>query len=355
MQSFLKLLATVASKITHRQQLIQLSEVTELYETWKSVQTPNLLEVLEEFPSLKVPPSLIMVELPLLKLRYYSISSSPLVTPDQIHATITVVRYRTQDGAGPIHDGVCSTWLNCCDIGEIVPCIVRPYADFRMPDDMTLPVVMVGTGSGIAPFKSFWQHRKIDKEMHIADGNESWGTLKLYFGCRKPKENFLYETELQQMKTEGILDDYYVAFSREEGKQKVYVQDLLLKNEADVFNDIFMKEGHFYVCGNVKMASDVIGTLEKILQEQGSLSADSANEYIIKLQYTKRLHKDIFGIQDQQVEHVDDHADRMKNKPCETLSVPFVTNTFCCRGRPSVWVAGCTQQRVEKSTMCSMI
>ncbi|XP_041349355.1 nitric oxide synthase, brain-like [Gigantopelta aegis] len=296
-QSFLKLLATQASRDDDREILEQLSTVSRLYEEWKYKKTLNLLDVLNQFPSLKVPPSLIMTQLPLLQQRFYSISSSSLVTPDQIHATIAVVRYRTQDGSGPIRKGVCSGWLNSCDIGETVPCTLRVAPNFRMPEDVTLPVYLISSGSGIAPLRSFWQQRKINKETLLtqsADG-ETWGEMKLYFGCRNPAEDFIYETELRQMKAEGILTGCYIAFSRRQGQPKVYVQDILLQMSADVYSGIVKRGGHFYVCGSIEMASDVMATLEKILQKEGGMSVKSAKKYIQDLETANRFHKDIFG------------------------------------------------------------
>ncbi|XP_041378542.1 nitric oxide synthase-like protein [Gigantopelta aegis] len=298
-QSLLQLLATQASRDADREHLEQLATVSQVYEEWKYDKTPNLLEVLDEFPSLKVPPSLIMTQLPLLQQRFYSISSSPLVTPDQIHATIAVVRYRTQDGAGPMHEGVCSGWLNRCEIGEMVPCTARAAPTFRMPEDMTLPILLVGPGTGIAPFRSFWQQRKIYMEMHsvpTSGDKKGWGEFKLYYGCRKRTEDYIFEAELKQMKADGVLTDYYTALSRQPGMPKVYVQDLLLQNAADVFNAIVKCGGHFYVCGDVAMASDVTTTLEKILQKEGDMTTENAKKFILKLRDASRFHEDIFGV-----------------------------------------------------------
>ncbi|XP_041348761.1 nitric oxide synthase, inducible-like [Gigantopelta aegis] len=296
-QSFLKLLATQASRDDDREVLEQLSTVSQLYEDWKHEKTPNLLDVLDEFPSVKVPPSLIMTQLPFLQQRLYSISSSPLITPDQIHATIAVVEYGAPGRNSCTREGVCSGWLNSCQIGEIVPCTVRTESGFRMPDDMTLPIFAVSAGAGIAPFRSFWQQRKINKEMLLAksaDG-KSWGEMNLFFGCRNPAEDFLFESELRQMKAESILTGGYIAFSRMQGKRKVYVQDILLQMSAAVYTGIVNRGGHLYVCGGTEMASDVNDALEKILQKEGGMSLDAAKKYIQDLQNDNRYHRDIFG------------------------------------------------------------
>ncbi|KAK3607681.1 hypothetical protein CHS0354_010670 [Potamilus streckersoni] len=124
-RSFLKILATQASNHSHKEGLENLANDLQMYEDWKHRKRPNLLEILEEFPSLQIPAALILTQLPLLQQRYYSISSSRAVYPGEIHATIAVVKYRSQGGKGPLHEGVCSSWLNRIASGTTVPCFVR--------------------------------------------------------------------------------------------------------------------------------------------------------------------------------------------------------------------------------------
>ncbi|XP_050408838.1 nitric oxide synthase, brain [Patella vulgata] len=298
-QSLLQSLAAQASRDTDREQLELLATESNAYEDWKYDRMPNLLEVLEEFPSLRVPPSLLMTQLPNLQQRFYSISSSPKVYPGEIHATIAVVTYRTQDGAGPVHEGVCSSWLNRCEQGEVIPCAVRGAPSFRLPDDNTLPIVMVGPGTGIAPFRSFWQQRKIDREMEdipCHGDKKGWGEMELYFGCRNSKIDNIYSDELTQMKAEKVLNNFYVALSREPDVPKTYVQDDLKVHSEKVYRAIVKEGGHFYVCGDVSMASDVTTTLEKILQECGGMKSEVAKNFILKLRDANRFHEDIFGV-----------------------------------------------------------
>ncbi|XP_062619237.1 nitric oxide synthase 1-like isoform X1 [Saccostrea cucullata] len=297
--NMLKQLASQATRESDKNRLENLANDIHAYEDWKHERNPNLVEVFEEFPSLRVNPTLLMTQLPLLQQRFYSISSSPKAFPGEIHATVAVVRYNTMGGVGPVHEGVCSSWLNKCDIGESIPCVVRMAPSFHLPDDATLPVVMVGPGTGIAPFRSFWQQRKIEQEMLPPPSHgekQGWGRMSLYFGCRQSTMDHIYEAELSTCAKEGVLYEVHVALSREPGKKKEYVQDLLKKNSQQVFNSIMKEGGHFYVCGDVGMASDVTTTLAKIIQEHGKMAAEKAQSYLLKLKESNRFHEDIFGV-----------------------------------------------------------
>nr|KAG5713275.1 hypothetical protein BaRGS_007802 [Batillaria attramentaria] len=310
-QAFLQLLATLATRDTDKERLELLAKDSKAYEDWKYDMNPNLLEVLDQFPSLKVPPSLLMTQLPLLQQRFYSISSSPQECVGEIHATIAVVKYRTQNGAGPIHEGVTSGWLNRCDIDTIVPCAVRAAPSFRLPEDQTLPVIMVGPGTGIAPFRSFWQQRKIDVEMHPVPCHgerKGWGEMILYFGCRQNNVDNIYRDELAQAKADKVLNDYHVALSREPGQPKVYVQDILFNHAEETFDLVVKRGGHFYVCGDVSMANDVTKTLEFILGKYGKMNPDQAKNFVLKLKDANRFHEDIFGVSIQKSTEAGDKA-----------------------------------------------
>ncbi|KAL8578716.1 hypothetical protein ACOMHN_045704 [Nucella lapillus] len=298
-QAFLQLIATLTSRDQDRQRLELLAKDSKAYEDWRYDLYPNLLEVLDQFPSLKVPPSLLMTQLPLLQQRFYSISSSPMECVGEIHATVAVVKYRTQNGTGPLHEGVCSGWLNRCELGSIIPCAVRTAPAFRLPEDQTLPVIMVGPGTGIAPFRSFWQQRKIDMEMNPVPAHgerKGWGEMYLYFGCRQNSVDNIYREELSQMKTEKVLADFYISLSREPGQPKVYVQDILFKNAVQTYQAVVKRGGHFYVCGDVSMANDVTKTLEQILMQHGGMEAEQAKHFVLKLKNANRFHEDIFGV-----------------------------------------------------------
>ncbi|XP_059143081.1 nitric oxide synthase-like isoform X2 [Physella acuta] len=297
-QSLLQLLATQATRDVDRERLENLATDSKAYEDWKYDLSPNLLEVLDQFSSLKVPPSLLLTQLPLLQQRYYSISSSLLMYQGEIHATIAVVKFRTQDGAGPVHEGVCSGWMNRCPVGTVVPCLVRAAPAFHLPENPALPILMIGPGTGIAPFRSFWQQRMIDKEMNSVPSQgltKPFGDMTLYFGCRTASQDNIYGKELEEMEKADVLF-YHVALSREPDMPKVYVQDILLNNASIVYDMIVKKGGHFYVCGDIAMAHDVTRTLEVVMQEQGNMKPEDASRFITKLRDTNRFHEDIFGV-----------------------------------------------------------
>nr|QCX35686.1 Nitric Oxide Synthase 1 [Nautilus pompilius] len=298
-QMLLQLLAVQASSNADRQTLELLGKDPRAYEDWKQDLNPNLAEVLQFFPSLRIPPSLLMTQLPLLQQRFYSISSSPKVYPGEIHLTVAVVKYKTQGGCGPVHHGVCSSWLNGCAIGSVVPCLVRSAPNFRMPEDGTKPMIMVGPGTGIAPFRSFWQQRRVDREMLPEPKHgekKGWGHMTIYFGCRQAAIDNIYASELKQIKAEGTLTNYYVALSREVNQKKVYVQDIMKRHSKEICDAIVKQGGHIYVCGDVSMASDVSDTVEMILREEAGMASEDAKNYVLKLRDANRFNEDIFGV-----------------------------------------------------------
>ncbi|TFK12948.1 Nitric oxide synthase, inducible [Platysternon megacephalum] len=163
-QHLLKKFSQLATEEGDKHRLEVLCHSSEEYNKWKFFNSPTILEVLKEFPSTQVSTSFLLTQLPLLKPRYYSISSSRDMTPKEIHLTVAVVNYRTRDGQGPLHHGVCSTWLNTIDLKETVPCFVRSASGFQLPKDPATPCILIGPGTGIAPLRSFWQQRLYDLE-----------------------------------------------------------------------------------------------------------------------------------------------------------------------------------------------
>ncbi|NWH67541.1 NOS3 protein, partial [Geococcyx californianus] len=187
-----------------------------LYEDWKWFRCPTLLEVLQEFPSVELPAALLLTQLPLLQPRYYSISSAPGPNPGEIHLTVAVVTYHSEDGQGPLHYGVCSTWLARLQPGDTVPAFIRGAPSFRLPPDPETPCILVGPGTGVAPFRSFWHHR-----LHqLRSGGGPLGTMVLVFGCRSSALDHIYREEMQEAQEQGALSQVLTAFSREPGTPK---------------------------------------------------------------------------------------------------------------------------------------
>ncbi|XP_054847151.1 nitric oxide synthase, endothelial isoform X2 [Eublepharis macularius] len=289
----LQLLATLAEDPAERQQLERLSQDSRLYEEWKWFRCPTMVELLEDFPSVALPASLLLTQLPLLQPRYYSISSAPEASPGQIHLTVAVLSYRSKDGKGPLRHGVCSTWLSRLAPGEMVPTFVRGAPGFHLPEDPSAPCILVGPGTGIAPFRSFWQQR-----LHALDSAGSLPSeLILVFGCRSSHHDQIYEEELQEALQKGALSRVLTAFSRDPDHPKTYVQDLLRMHLAgEVWQVLCQRGGHMYICGDVTMATGVLQTVQQILAKEGNMTLTEAGDAISELRDQNRYHEDIFGL-----------------------------------------------------------
>ncbi|XP_028855964.1 nitric oxide synthase 2b, inducible [Denticeps clupeoides] len=291
-QGLLQKLSQMATKEGDRHRLLTMAKDIDEYMKWKDFYRPNLLEVLDQFPSVEVSAPFLLSQLPLLKPRLYSVSSSQNLYQDEVHLTVSVVSYRTQDGQGPVHRGVCSNWLNSIKQGDVVPCFVHSSNGFHLPTDPTSPTILVGAGSGIAPYRSFWQ-----QQLHGLKENGLPGIpMTLVFGCRNPDTDFLYKEELMEMRHRGALKAIIPAYSRRPGQPKVYVQDVLRKKLAkQVFQVLHQDEGHLYVCGSMSMAREVELTVQEILVSSLGIGSSEAKEYVKRLKTEKRYCEDIFG------------------------------------------------------------
>uniref|UniRef100_A0A4W3IBD3 Nitric oxide synthase, inducible n=1 Tax=Callorhinchus milii TaxID=7868 RepID=A0A4W3IBD3_CALMI len=282
----LKKVAQLATEESEKNRLLELSQVRT---KWRSFSSPTILELLQEFPSIQCTSTFLLTQLMLLKPRYYSVSSSLDKSPRQIHLTVAVVNYRTKDGQGPLHHGVCTSWFNTMEMNEMVPCYVRSTAGFHLPKNPSKPCILIGPGTGIAPFRSFWQQRLHDFETQACG-------MTLVFGCRHSEMDHIYKEETQALKAKGILKDVYTAYSREPGTQKTYVQDILREKLASkVYSALHEEKGHIYICGEIQMAQDVAETLKEVVAKQGNMSVEEAEEFLTELKNQKRYHEDIFG------------------------------------------------------------
>ncbi|MDD2797275.1 MAG: assimilatory sulfite reductase (NADPH) flavoprotein subunit [Bacteroidales bacterium] len=247
----------------------------------KFIYGKDVLDFFTQYPTDLTPEQLIHL-LRKISPRLYSIASSPLAHPDEVHLTVGVVKYTSNNRD---KTGLCSVFLSDrIDTDENAPVFIEKNNNFRLPQDATTPIIMVGAGTGIAPYRAFVEHRA-----ELENPGKSW----LFFGNRFSESEFLYQLEWQRFLKEGVLTKMSVAFSRDL-EQKVYVQDRMLENSKELFT--WLEEGaHFYVCGDMKqMATAVHQTLLQIIQTEGNLSPEQAEEYVTNLQKAKRYQTDVY-------------------------------------------------------------
>ncbi|HFT1684827.1 NADPH-dependent assimilatory sulfite reductase flavoprotein subunit [Providencia stuartii] len=214
--------------------------------------------------------------------RLYSIASSQAETEDEVHITVGVVRY---DIDGRARTGGASGFLaDRLKEGDELRIFIEHNDNFRLPDDSTKPVIMIGPGTGIAPFRAFMQQR---------DNEEATGKNWLFFGNPHFVEDFLYQVEWQRYVKEGLLTNISLAWSRDQA-QKVYVQDKLREQGEEVWH--WIEEGaHIYVCGDANhMARDVEQALLEIISQYGNMDSESADEFLSELRVERRYQRDVY-------------------------------------------------------------
>lgn len=238
----------------------------------------QIVDVLREYPA-AIAPQALVDGLRKLAPRLYSIASSPDANPDEVHLTVAHVRY---DAFGHAHLGSASTEL--VRRNGSVPVYVEENPHFRLPDDGDAPIIMIGPGTGVAPFRAFLEHRA----EHGA-GGDNW----LFFGDRTFREDFLYQIEMQRHLKRGVLTRLDLAFSRDTA-EKVYVQHRLRERGAEVF--AWLERGaHVYVCGDAeRMAPDVHAALAGIVADAGGRSTEDAEAYLRDLKRTGRYQRDVY-------------------------------------------------------------
>jgi sulfite reductase (NADPH) flavoprotein alpha-component len=216
-----------------------------------------------------------------LQPRLYSIASSPNAHPGEVHLTVGIVRYHSH---GRDRGGVCSTYL-ADRIGEAASGVfVHSNKAFRLPTDLSKDVIMVGPGTGIAPFRAFLEEREVTKA-----AGRNW----LFFGNPHRATDFIYDNELTQMQERGVIHQLSLAFSRDQ-EQKIYVQDLMLESGAELWEWI-SNGGYFYVCGDAsRMAKDVDKALHTIAETHGGMSSEDAVAYFKEMKKEKRYARDVY-------------------------------------------------------------
>ncbi|CAD6879182.1 Sulfite reductase [NADPH] flavoprotein alpha-component (EC 1.8.1.2) [Methylomonas albis] len=242
----------------------------------------DILDLLLQFPGVEFSAAEFLRLLKPLQHRAYSISSSGKKHPDSVHLTVASVRY---DAHGRQHKGVCSTYLaDLVDEETDVRIFFTPNNNFRVPADDELPMIMVGPGTGIAPFRAFLQEREFRK----APG-KNW----LFFGDRNASTDFIYRDEIEAMQASGLLTKLDLAFSRDQA-EKIYVQDRMKEHGAELYAWL-EQGGYFFVCGDAyRMAKDVDQALHDVIREHGKKSLVEAVEYVNQLKKDKRYVRDVY-------------------------------------------------------------
>jgi sulfite reductase (NADPH) flavoprotein alpha-component len=242
----------------------------------------EIIDFLLEHPSARFAPEQFVTLLTKLQPRLYSVASSLKAYPDQVHFIVDLVQYESH---GRVRKGVCSSFL--AERADDVPVPVFPTAakHFHLPEDPNIPIIMVGPGTGIAPFRAYLQERQV-----TGAKGKNW----LFFGAQHESCDFAYGDEFMALVDDGLLTRFDCAWSRDQA-QKVYVQHKMTENAAEIWKWIDAEGAHFFVCGDARrMAKDVDATLRKIVQENGGKSIEEAHDYVEKLKNAKRYKRDVY-------------------------------------------------------------
>lgn len=250
--------------------------------TQKFIWGRHIVDVVERWPDASLTPQALVELLRRLPAREYSIASSFKAAPEEVHLTVAAVRYHSH---GRDRHGVASTYLSdMIEPGETVPVYLKRNKTFKLPADPSRPVIMIGPGTGVAPFRAF-----VQEHAHVGATGPHW----LFFGEQHFRTDFLYQTEWQGWLKQGVLSRIDLAFSRDQAR-KVYVQHRMLERSGELFQ--WLEDGaHVYVCGDAeRMAGDVHEALEAIVEKDGGLSRDQARDYVKNLQREKRYQRDVY-------------------------------------------------------------
>lgn len=269
------------AELSGAEELRELSEAEHAKERLAFLQGHHILDIVERFPAPGTGPEELIAGLRPLQPRLYSIASSLEAAPDEVHLTVSTVRYALHDRE---RIGVASGYLaGITDEDASVPVYVQSNEHFHLPDDDT-PIVMIGAGTGVAPYRSFMQEREAR-----GVGGESW----LFFGERNFRSDFLYQVEWQDMLKDGALSRLDLAFSRDSA-EKVYVQDRLRERGRDLYS--WLEDGAWlYVCGDAaRMAPDVNEALLDLIAEHGGLDREGAEDYLAEMRRDRRYRLDVY-------------------------------------------------------------
>ena len=241
----------------------------------------DLLDLLLAFPSARPPVQELVSALGVLQPRLYSIASSPKACAGEVHLTVAAVRYRKH---GRLRKGIASTFLaERAAAGAEVPVFVQAAHGFHLPHQGDAPIIMIGPGTGVAPFRAFLQERRA-----LGAGGRNW----LFFGDQRRACDFLYEDEFQDYHRDGLLTRLDAAFSRDQA-ERIYVQHRMREHSAELWS--WLEDGaHLYVCGAARMARDVDAALAAIIARQGRMGLGEAKAYLATLSREQRYQRDVY-------------------------------------------------------------
>ncbi len=242
----------------------------------------ELVDLLSDFPGVVTDPQQLFQVVSRLTPRMYSIASSQAMHPDNVQTTVRVVRYETH---GRKRQGLASGHMgDRAPVGSTFPIFLHANAAFRLPEDTSAPVIMIGPGTGIAPFRAFLEERQVTGQT-----GENW----LFFGEQRRALDYLYQEQFEAMHRDGLLARLDTAFSRDQAK-KVYVQDRMQENASDIYE--WLERGaYFYVCGDAsRMAKDVELALLDAIAKGSDGTLEQANEYLATMKKEKRYQRDVY-------------------------------------------------------------
>ncbi|HWO77736.1 MAG TPA: sulfite reductase subunit alpha [Bacillus sp. (in: firmicutes)] len=271
-----------AADLTENEELRKLLLVENANQLKEYTYGRDLLDMLRDFGPWNASAEKIVSLLRKLTPRLYSIASSIAANPEEVHLTIGAVRYTAH---GRERKGVCSVLIaERLQEGDTLPVFIQPNKHFHLPESGDKDIIMVGPGTGIAPFRSFIQERAV---------TEATGRSWLFFGDQHAASDFLYQDELEQYQKNGVLTRLETAFSRDT-EQKVYVQHRMLENSKELFE--WLENGaYFYVCGDKQyMAKDVHNALISVIEKEGAMTREEAEAYLNEMRKQGRYQRDVY-------------------------------------------------------------
>jgi sulfite reductase alpha subunit-like flavoprotein len=299
-------LATYCSDEEERARMLLLSSKTgaDKYKALITEQHLNFVELLHVFPSCRPPLDHLLTLLPQLMPRYYSIATSPLVDPTRLSVAFTVVEYAVGEH-GLRRRGLGTNWLatTCQPLigsdavataGVKIPVFLRGTQDFHVPENTQSPMLLIGPGTGVAPFMGFLQHRHLEAKLAASSTSSPRGDAYLFFGCRRESEDWLFKQQMHEYVANGTLSKLFTAFSRDQDEKHYVQQDL--KTNGKLVSDLLLgPDGYVFVCGDgMAMAKDVHAALADILTEQAGLSPEDAELKLRELGTQRRYVRDIW-------------------------------------------------------------